>query len=126
MSRPVAVFVALLATFWAGSAFAQSAGPDEAIKPNGTWVQQLELTSAQKNAIYNTVIRERVRTADARLSATVGATVPAVVELRTLPDQAAAENPGVPDLKYAMVGNDVVVVDPVSRRVIGVIHDRSR
>jgi Spy/CpxP family protein refolding chaperone len=40
-------------------ALAQSAGPDEAVQPNGTVRQNLALTAGQRSAIYNVVIREQ-------------------------------------------------------------------
>jgi hypothetical protein len=60
----------------------------------------------------------------------VGAAVSPAAELAVLPHQAAAiasvdDAPGK-DLKYAMVEDDVVVVDPVKLRVVEVIHGNNR
>jgi hypothetical protein len=100
-------------------ALAQSAGPDEAIQPDGTVRQNLALTAGQRSAIYNIVIRERARPR-AEIPAAVGAPVPPFAELGDLPDAASAGAPTI--LKYAMVANDVVVVDPVAMRVVDVIR----
>jgi hypothetical protein len=106
------------------AAFAQSVGPDEGIQPNGTVRQSVALTAAQKNAIHNAVFQQRVKPYTIEFAATVGAPVPQSVELIDLPDAAIAGASWTADLKYAMVGNDIiVVVDPVQMRVVDVIGD---
>jgi hypothetical protein len=109
-------------SFGATAALAQSAGPDEAVLPNGAVTQQLALTAAQRSAIYNIVIRERAKPRAGQIAVSVGAPVPPFAELRDLPDQASAGTPSAADLKYAMVENDVVVIDPVMMRVVDVIR----
>src|ERR1700681_3562095 len=108
--------------FGIASALAQSAGPDEAIQPNGTVRQNLALTAGQRSAIYNIVIRERAKPHADQIAVAVGAPVPPTVELADLPDQATADNPSAALLKYAMVHGDVMVVDPVAMRVVDVIR----
>jgi hypothetical protein len=108
--------------FGATAALAQSAGPDEAVRPNGAVTQQLALTAGQKSAIYNAVIGQRLRPRTDQIPVSVGALVPPFVELIDLPDQANAGNASAAVLKYAMVENDVVVVDPVLMRVVDVIR----
>lgn len=115
---------ALLGLFFGTApALAQSAGPDEAIRPNGTVTQTLALTAGQRSAIYNIVIRERAKPHADQISVAVGAPVPPTIELVDLPDQATANNPSAALLKYAMVHGDVVVVDPVAMRVVDVIRN---
>jgi hypothetical protein len=110
----------------ATAALAQSAGPDEAVQPNGAVTQQLALTAGQKSAIYNAVVRQRLRPRADQISVSVGAPVPPFVELIDLPDQASAGNALAAVLKYAMVENDVVVIDPVVMRVVDVIRGGAR
>jgi Protein of unknown function (DUF1236) len=107
-------------------ALAQSAGPDEAVQPNGAVRQTLALTAGQKSAIYNIVIRQRVNPHADQISVAVGAPVPPATELVDLPDQATADNPSAAFLKYAMVANDIVVVDPIAMRVVDVIRNGAR
>jgi Protein of unknown function (DUF1236) len=102
-------------------ALAQSAGPDEAVHPNGAVRQTLALTPGQKSAIYNIVIRQRAKPHADQIIVTVGAPVPPTIDLVDLPDQATANNPSAALFKYAMVHGDVVVVDPVAMRVVDVI-----
>jgi hypothetical protein len=107
-------------------ALAQSAGADEAVQPNGAVRQILALTAGQKSAIYNIVIRQRVNPHSDQISVAVGAPVPPTIELVDLPDQATADNPWAAVLKYAMVANDIVVVDPMAMRVVDVIRNGAR
>ena len=107
-------------------ALAQSAGPDEAVQPNGTVRQTLALTAGQRSAIYNIVIRERAKPHADQIAVAVGAPVPPTIDLVDLPDQATADNPSVALLKYAMVHGNVVVVDPVAMRVVDVIRNGTK
>jgi len=109
-----------------GAVLAQSAAPDEAVQPNGAVRQTLALTAGQKSAIYNIVIRQRVNPHADQISVAVGAPVPPTIDLVDLPDQATADNPAAAVLKYAMVANDIVVVDPVAMRVVDVIRNGAR
>jgi hypothetical protein len=118
---------ALLGLFFGiASALAQSAGPDEAIQPNGTVRQNLALTAGQRSAIYNIVIRQRAKPHADQISVAVGAPVPPTIDLVDLPDQATADNPSAALLKYAMVHGDVVVVDPVAMRIVDVIRNGAK
>ena len=112
--------------FGIAPALAQSAGPDEAVQPNGTVRQTLPLTAGQRSAIYNIVIRERVKPHADQIIVTVGAPVPPTLDLVDLPDQATVNNPSAALLKYAMVHGDVVVVDPVAMRVVDVIRNGAK
>jgi hypothetical protein len=126
MTRNLRLTPLILSIFLVGaaSAHAQSAGPDEALGPNGAVsAARLTLTPTQRSAIYNAVARQRVQGWGRAIVAAIGAPVPPSAALRDLPDQAA----GIADggfLKYAMVENDVVLVDPIRMRVVDVIHGR--
>jgi hypothetical protein len=111
------------------AANAQSAGPDEAIGPDGNLTQNLALTAVQKKAIHDAVFQQRVKPYilakpdNGALAASVGAPVPQSADLACLPDTAAANDPWAADLKYAMVDGDVIViVDPVRMQVVDVIR----
>jgi len=113
-------FIALTVFLGTANAAAQSVGADEAITSHGAAIQTVGLTPAQKSAIYNAAVRQRVRASSMQIEATVGAPVSRAVPLAELPGQT-----GIADvmlLEYAMVADDVVVVDPVRMRVVDVIH----
>jgi hypothetical protein len=121
--RFVAVIIMGL-TLGSAAALAQAVGSDEAVRPDGAVAQKLTLTAAQKSAIYNAVFGQPGRPHALGLAANVGAAVPPSAELRDFPDQATASDPWTAFLKYALVENDIVVVDPVMMRVVDVIHDK--
>jgi hypothetical protein len=117
----------------AKAALAQSAELDEAVGPHGAVLQKHALTPGQKNAIYNAISRQKLRSPADRIAAAVDAPVPPSAELLDwpdLPDQAARDivldvsSPAV--LKYAFVENQVVVVDPIAMRVVDVIRGSAR
>jgi hypothetical protein len=115
------------ATFVGAAAQAQTMGPDEAVDAKGAVTQKLALTEAQKHAIYNAVLQQRVRTSASGIPLAVGAPVPPSAALsdlpvEALPTQAAFGDPGATVLKYAMVEGKVVVIDSIEMRVVDVIH----
>jgi hypothetical protein len=114
---------ALLYVAAAGGTAAQSVGADEAVGPGGTVTPNLTLTPVQRRAIYNAVARQRVQGSGRAIVAAIGAPVPPSAALRNLPDQAAGIVGGG-FLKYAMVDDDVVLVDAIRMQVIDVIHGR--
>jgi hypothetical protein len=117
----------LTAPFFAASgAGAQSVGPDEAVGPPGSLSQATVLSQPQRRAIYESVARQRVRSAAPAVAAVVGAPVPPSLVLHDLPAQPTdpdqMDDFGARVLKYAMVADDVVVVDPIAMRIVDVIH----
>jgi hypothetical protein len=117
-------FVALTLFLGTANALAQSAGADEAITSHGAVTQTVGLTPAQKSAIYNAIVRQRVRASSTQIEATVGASVSRSVPLAELPNQTGLV--GATFLRYAMVADDVVVVDPIRMRVVDVIRGNFR
>jgi hypothetical protein len=67
-------------------------------------------------------MQQRVRSSNREIAAAIGAPVPPSAALSDLPDQPALGTDGTAVLKYAMVEEDVVVVDPIRMRVVDVIH----
>jgi hypothetical protein len=86
-------------------------------------MQNVALTAAQKKSIYNAVFQQPAKTYTYELATSVGADVPPSVELTDLPGDVIGGEPWANGLKYAMAGdNMVVVVDPLRRRIVDVIH----
>jgi hypothetical protein len=110
------------------SVAAQSFGPDEAVGPPGSVSQQTVLSPQQRRAIYEAVVRQGGQFAGPAIAATVGAPVPPSLLLQDLPEPSMgnaaqpADDPNARVLKYAMVADDVVVIDPIVMRVVDVIH----
>lgn len=129
MNPRSSLFALILAApfFGATGAIAQVIGPDEAVAPSGSLAQETVLSPQQRRAIYEAVGRQRVRSDGPAIAAVVGAPVPPSLVLQDLPAQPsdpeqAADDFGVRVLKYAMVADDVVIVDPIAMRVVDVIH----
>src|ERR1700722_1257157 len=99
------VMAALLFLLAPAAASAQTVGPDEAVNVRGNPPRQIRFTDAQKAAIYNAVLQQRVHST-ATIPVAVGAPVSPVIELAYLPGQATSDDLGVMDLKYAVVEDD--------------------
>jgi hypothetical protein len=116
----VVLICAGLAVAGAGAAGAQSSAVDETVSSGGI-APKLELTPAQRNAIYQEVHQDRSKVAPSRFAAQVGAEVPPMIELYTLPDDVLAVNPVTKLYKFTRVDDQVVLVDTTNMRVIAVI-----
>lgn len=126
VSTFLAFFLAVLLT--PGLASAQNCGPDEAFDAAGSVTRRLALTQAQKSAIYYAVLQQHARGPAVRPGAVtpaVGAPVSPAVELAAVPDAARDGDLVTADLKYAMVADQIVIVDPVRMRVVDVIDDNA-
>jgi len=103
----------------AGNAATSGTGSDAGV--SGAIEQKPLLTSAQRSAIYAEVSKDTSKTSPKDFSAVIGADVPPMIELYTLPDDALAAVPAAKLYRYTVVENKVVVVDPTRMRVIDVI-----
>jgi hypothetical protein len=87
--------------------------------PDTAW----HLTPQQRASIYQTVIKEKLRTPPPpNMPVTVGEQIPPVTELYALPDPVLAESPSAKFYKYTIAQNQVVIVDPTNLKVIDVIR----
>jgi Protein of unknown function (DUF1236) len=83
--------------------------------------QKLELTAAQRGAIYAAVSKDRSKVSPQRFPAVVGADVPPMINLYALPDDIVAGNPTAKLYECTMVEDKVVLVDPTRMRVVDTI-----
>jgi hypothetical protein len=104
---------------------AQSVHIEETVAERGP-SSELELTPAQRNAIYQEVHKGLSKVAPSRFPTDVGAEVPPVIDLYTLPDDIVATNPEALPYKFTEVNDQVVLVDPTKMRVIAVIGPKDR
>jgi hypothetical protein len=124
IALPIPVVIAVLAFLFAvlgamPQAAAQALGPDEAHGLAARVTPKTALSAAQKRAIYNTVARQRLRNQAADIPLIVGAPVPHSAALLALPDQVNSDDS---PLKYAIVDDNVVLVDSITMRVIDIIR----
>lgn len=123
-ARTTAVAFAVLAGV--GIAAAQMSPPGGAMSPSGSTTtkqnRSLQLTAAQKSAIYRAVSAEKPKAqASANFRASIGQPVPAAVELHALPDAAVAEAPAARPYMFTFAQNDVLLVDPTTKNVVDII-----
>ena len=104
---------------------AQSAHIEELVEERGP-SSKLELTPAQRNAIYQEVHKGTRKVAPSPFASDVGAEVPPVADLYTLPDDILAADPETQPYKFTEVDDQVVIVDPAKMRVIAVIGPKVR
>jgi hypothetical protein len=81
------------------------------------------LSESQRAAVAEAVRRDN-KAVEPSVSfvASVGAPVPPVIELYILPDKILAEVPAAKRVKYTVVKNQLLLVDPVTMRVVDIIQ----
>jgi Protein of unknown function (DUF1236) len=121
--RNAAQGLLICAAFFAWGATGSSAQTDDIDETvnNSAVAPNLELTPAQRNVIYQAVHRDKSPEAPSHFAAKVGADVPPMIELYTLPDQVLADNPVTKLYKFTRMDEQVVLVDPTKMRVVAVI-----
>lgn len=110
----------------AGTAFAQTTViTREPVETQGVVVarQPLQLSPAQRQVIYRTIVREQVAPAQATVEYRVGMRVPETVQLYTVPQPVIAEVPAAQSYKYMVVNNRVLLVDPATSEVVAELSD---
>jgi hypothetical protein len=101
-----------------GGVAAQVGAASQSQTPN----PQIQLDPAQRAAIVTAVRDTKIPPPGRSFNLSVGAEVPPSIELYTLPIAALSQAPEVRNLKYTMVQNQIVLVDPLQMRVVDVIR----
>jgi len=115
--------VALLLLGGPVPAAAQGQPAHPGTETNPAAVRDLKLTAAQKHTIYSSISSQKQReTAPPTFQAAVGAVVPGSVELQSLPKTILDLIPELKNYEYAMVANQVLLVDPKSKQVVEIIN----
>jgi hypothetical protein len=87
----------------------------------------VQLTDQQRQQIRSYFAgnggQQAVRLASAGFSLSIGAAVPQQVTLQKLPDQVVSALQGFQGDQYVLVGNQLVVVEPIARRVVAIVPD---
>jgi hypothetical protein len=108
--------VALLATVGAAAAATSSSTMKSAN-------DMLNLTSTQRHEIYQDVGKQKMsQTAPAGFTAKLGEAVPSSVRLNPLPASATKQVSAVKSYDYAKLGNEVLIVNPSSKKIADVIQ----
>jgi hypothetical protein len=125
MAKPLTrAAIALLLLTGAGMpAAGQNSTTHPGAEANPAAVKDLKLTAAQKQTIYTSISNQKQKeTAPPDFRAAVGAVVPPSIELQPLPKTIVELIPELKDYEYAMVANQVLVVDPKNKHVIEIIN----
>lgn len=104
MKRTLLAGIAVAALFSGGQALAQST--------------VVEISPEQRTTIKEYVVKEKVKPVTIKERVSVGATIPADVELVTVP---STWGPSFTKYRYVYSNNHVVLVEPSSRRVVQII-----
>jgi Protein of unknown function (DUF1236) len=85
----------------------------------------LTLTPAQRQTIHQSIVNQQDKksTAPDTFRAAVGANVPDTVKLEPMPKTIVELIPQTSGFEYGLVSNQVLIVEPRSRRVVEVIVD---
>ncbi len=94
------------------------AGFAAALLTTQAFAQAVVIAPEQRTIIKEYVVQEKVRPFRMQSRVTVGATLPAEVELAPVPE---TWGPTFRSYRYVYTGDDVVLVDPSSRRVVQII-----
>lgn len=94
------------------------AGFAAALLTTQAFAQAVVIAPEQRTIIKEYVVKEKVRPYQMQSRVTVGAVLPADVELAPVPQ---AWGPAFRSYRYVYTGDDVVLVDPSSRRVVEII-----
>lgn len=105
MKRTILGMVAVSALVASSAAFAQST--------------TITITQPEQTKIKEYVVKEKMKPVMIKEKVTVGATLPADVELRTAP---ADWGTSVSKYRYVYTDNHVVLVEPSSRKIIQIIE----
>ncbi len=94
------------------------AGFAAALFTTQAFAQAVVIAPEQRTVIRDYVVKEKIRPYRMQSRVTVGATLPAEVELAPVPE---TWGPTFRSYRYVYTGDDVVLVDPSSRRVVQII-----
>ena len=118
-----AVTVALLILAGVAPAASQDGGVHPGAETNPAAVKNLKLSPEQKQTIYTSISNQKQKeTAPPTFRAAIGVVVPSSIELQPLPKTIVELIPDLRDFEYAMVANQVLLVDPKNKQVIEIIN----
>jgi hypothetical protein len=110
-----------------GQSQRQNAAPDAAERKGSAQKGQDSYAAAPMSAEQNTKFRETLkgekaeRLTNVRFSISIGDTIPRSVHFYRLPARIVEYAPQYRDFDYILVGDDILVVDPRTHRIVAVI-----
>jgi hypothetical protein len=83
---------------------------------------RLNLTSAQRHELWQSISKQAAKeNAPAGFMAKVGGAVPSSIKLELLPPTLTSQIPAVKSYDYALMQNDLLIVDPTSKKIVDII-----
>ncbi len=82
---------------------------------------QLNLTSTQRAEIWQNLSNQAKETPPAGFTPKVGEAVPSSIRVQPLPGSVSSQVPAVKSYDFAMLQNEVLIVDPTSKKIVDVI-----
>jgi len=83
----------------------------------------LNLSTAQRAEIWKRLGSQQATNALPGFEPKVGATVPASLQLKSLPNSVSSQVPQVRSYHYAMVQNELLIVDPATKKIVTIITE---
>jgi hypothetical protein len=106
----------------AALALLAGAGVAMAADAGSTSKDHLNLTSAQQKDIWQSVSKQNMKeTTPAGFKAMIGELVPTSIKLHALPSDATREVPAIKPYEFAMLQDQVLLVDPKSKKIADII-----
>ena len=105
-----------------------TAAPAQSVNPGQDTANlpRLELSEGQKNTIFISVTNQNFKNeTPPNFQPRIGATVPEGVALENMPKTIVELAPATEPFRLARIVNQVVIVDPESRRVVEVISGKA-
>jgi hypothetical protein len=100
-----------------------SVGVAAAAGMSATATDSLKLTSTQEHTIWQSVSKGSTSmNAPKGFTPTIGAAVPSTVSLKALPSDIVKQVPAVQPYEYAMFNNEVLIVNPMDKKVVDIIR----
>ena len=118
MNRQIGNGTLALAFLLAGIGTAAAAG-SSAMSPT----DRLDLTASEQHTLYRSVKQQKMAkaTAPAGFKASVGEALPKTVAINPLPSGAIGKVPEAKSYDYAMLQNELLIVNPTDRKIAAVI-----
>jgi PBP1b-binding outer membrane lipoprotein LpoB len=102
---------------------AQQTPTNPGVEVNPAAAPDLKLTAAQRQMIYSSISNQKQKeTAPPTFRAAVGMAVPTSIETQAMPKTIVDMIPQLKGYEYAMVANQVLLVDPKNKQVVEIIN----
>jgi hypothetical protein len=83
---------------------------------------RLNLTATQRHELWQSLSKQAAKeSAPTGFTAKVGEAVPSSIKLQSLPSNVSSQIPAVKSYDYALLQNELLIVDPSSKKIVDII-----